>query len=71
MVERCDARLRPAREFLRGQRVANHRLAQDVGEVIFGHLHAQRFRYGRGGVNLKASTPKVAGEHFSWMMGGG
>ena len=44
LVECGDACFGSACEFLRCQRVANHRFAQDVGEVVFRHFHAPRFR---------------------------
>ena len=43
----------PTSNFLSCQRLADHRFAQDVGEVVLGHFHAHSVCYARGGVNSK------------------
>ena len=62
----------PTSNFLGCQRVADHRFAQDVGEVVLGHFHAHRVCHARGGVNSKTDQEwMVARGRFPWMMGGG
>lgn len=62
----------PTNNFLGCQRVADHRFAQDVGEVVLGQFHTHRVCHARGGVNSKRDLEwMVARRRFPWMMGRG